>query len=117
MAMSETESMERDALIADILRGFNLTPKVAAELADAMRRGGPMEQPLHLEFFVKPPRVSPRYETVVAELAASLQRQQVPERWVWLLPQTLRPEVKYLYYVLRDGETYGRWTVSNETHY
>lgn len=102
-------SEQRLRLIGSLHRGFDLNDAEASALAEALRRGGPLAQVMHSEIVVSP---AGRFDVLSDELRAYLVGQGVETRWVTLLVARIRPQFKYIYYILRDGETYGAFALS-----
>ena len=113
--MTTSVDEQRQRLLVTLNRAFELSGHEADQLAEALKRGGPLVKPMHWEIMVGHPRLKSRHDTLGEELRDWFRRQQVPAPWSKLLPDRVRPNLKYLYYILRDGETYGVLYSSNNS--
>lgn len=107
-----TTPEQHAALLRNLHRGFDLTDTEASTLAEALRRGGPLAKVMHCEIMVGHPRLKSQHTQLNDQLRDYLVRCGVEAHWVTLLTTTIRPQFKYIYYILRDGEIYGGFALS-----
>lgn len=102
---------QRAALLRSIQQGFDLTDDEAQALTEALRRGGHLAEVMRGEIMVGHPQYQGRHELLADELRDYLTSQHVAPVWVAMLAK-IRSQFRYIYYVLRDGETYGSLRLS-----
>ena len=97
---------QRAALLRNIQQGFDLTDDEAQALTEALRRGSQLAEVMHSETMVGHTQCQGRHELLVDELRDYLTSQHVAPVWITMLAK-IRSQFQYIYYILRDGETYG----------
>ncbi len=99
--------MQRLRLLRSLRRGFDFTEEEAATVATALRRDGALTEIMHSEIMVGHPRLQSRHQLLRDELRDYLTSKNVDANLVNLLANKICSRWSYIYYVLRDGETYG----------
>jgi hypothetical protein len=103
---------QRAALLRNLHRGFDLTEAEASTLAEALKRGGPLANVMHVEIMVGHSRLKSPHATLAAAVRAYMLSRGVATNLVELVAGKIRPNFKYIYYILRDGSTYGGFALS-----
>ncbi len=109
-----TVAEQRTALLRNLHFGFNLSGPEAGTLAEALKRGGPLAEVMHIQIGVGHVRLKSQYTVLSDAVRAWMVGRGVDPTLVRLVADKIRPNFRYIYYILRDGETYGGFALSED---
>ena len=107
-----TVEEQRKNLIESLQHGFNLSDQEAAGVAEALKRDGELVWAMSFEIMVGHSRLKSKFDTLARQLQDFLTSQGVAPRWIELLSDRIRPQWKYIHYILRNDETYGAFALA-----